>query len=105
MSTVQPPYQSLDPATGEIVAKFETATDDQVAAALTAADDAYRSWREESLDSRLDVARTVGRLLRERADDLAALARLEMGKKLDEGLGEVTFSASIFEFYASQGTT
>jgi acyl-CoA reductase-like NAD-dependent aldehyde dehydrogenase len=45
------------------------------------------------------------RLLRERADDLAALARLEMGKKLDEGSGEAEFSASIFEFYADQGPT
>jgi succinate-semialdehyde dehydrogenase/glutarate-semialdehyde dehydrogenase len=105
MSTIQPPYQSLDPATGEVVAKFDTATDDQVAAALTAADEAYRTWREESLDTRLEVARTIGRLLRERADDLAALARLEMGKKLDEGAGEAEFSASIFEFYASQGAT
>jgi succinate-semialdehyde dehydrogenase / glutarate-semialdehyde dehydrogenase len=105
MSTIQPPYQSLNPATGEVVAKFDTATDDQVAAALTAADEAYRTWREESLDTRLEVARTIGRLLRERADDLAALARLEMGKKLDEGAGEAEFSASIFEFYASQGAT
>jgi succinate-semialdehyde dehydrogenase/glutarate-semialdehyde dehydrogenase len=105
MSTIQPPYQSLDPATGEVVAKFETATDDQVAAALTAADEAYCTWREESLDTRLEVARTIGRLLRERAADLAALARLEMGKKIGEGAGEAEFSASIFEFYASQGAT
>ncbi len=105
MSTIQPPYQSLDPATGEVVAKFETATDDQVAAALTAADEAYRTWRDEPLETRLEVVRTIGRLMGERADDLAALARLEMGKKLGEGSEEAEFSASIFEFYSDQGAT
>jgi succinate-semialdehyde dehydrogenase / glutarate-semialdehyde dehydrogenase len=105
MSTIQPPYQSLDPATGEVVAKFETATDDQVAAALTAADEAYRTWRDEPLETRLEVVRKIGQLMGERAEDLAALARLEMGKKVNEGSEEAEFSGSIFEFYADQGAT
>ena len=103
MSIIQPPYQSLDPATGEIIAKFKTATDDQVALALAAAEAAYRSWRDEPLENRLEVVRTVGRLLRERADDLAALAQLEMGKKRNAGKEEAEFSGSIFQFYADQG--
>ncbi|MGZ8802216.1 MAG: NAD-dependent succinate-semialdehyde dehydrogenase [Mycobacterium sp.] len=103
LSTKQPPYRTLNPATGEVVKTFETTTDDQVAAAIAAADDAYRSWRETPLDARLEVVRTVGRLLRDRAADLAELAQLEMGKNLDQGSGEAEFSASIFEFYADQG--
>ena len=100
MTTTQPPYRTLNPATGDILATFDTATDDEVAAALTAADDGYRVWREEPLEVRIGIVRHVGRLLRERATELAELAQLEMGKKLDEGTGEVEFSASIFEFYA-----
>ena len=57
------------------------------------------------MDARLEIVRTVGRLFRERATDLAAVARMEMGKTLDEGTGEAEFSASIFEFYADQGAT
>ncbi|PWQ88352.1 hypothetical protein DKX15_19725, partial [Enterococcus faecium] len=34
------------------------------------------------------------------AEALGELTRTEVGKKLDEGTGEVEFSASIFEFYA-----
>ncbi|MGP4055407.1 aldehyde dehydrogenase family protein [Mycobacterium sp. 4D054] len=103
MTVTQPPYRTLNPATGEVLATFDTTTDAEVAAALTAADQAYRIWGEEPLQVRLEVVRNVGRLLRERATDLGELARLEMGKKLDEGTGEVEFSASIFEFYADQG--
>lgn len=100
MTATQPPYRTLNPATGEVLATFDTATDDLIATAITAADDAYRAWREQPLEARVDVVGHVGRLLRERATELAELAKLEMGKKLDEGTGEVEFSASIFEFYA-----
>lgn len=102
MTATQPPYQTRNPATGEVLATFDTATDDQIAAAIAGADGAYRTWREQPLETRADVVREVGRLLRERAADLGELARTEMGKKLDEGTGEVEFSASIFEFYADQ---
>ncbi|QZT63821.1 aldehyde dehydrogenase family protein [Mycolicibacterium austroafricanum] len=100
MTATQPPYRTLNPATGEVLATFDTATDDLIATAITVADDAYRAWREQPLEARIDVVRNVGRLLRERAAELAELVKLEMGKKLDEGTGEVEFSASIFEFYA-----
>ncbi|MCP2625466.1 NAD-dependent succinate-semialdehyde dehydrogenase [Mycolicibacterium smegmatis] len=102
-ATAQPPYRSTNPATGDVLAEFDTTTDDQVAAAIAAADEAFRSWRTTPLDERTDVVRTVGKLLRERADDFAKLAQLEMGKKLGQGAGETRFSASIFEFYADRG--
>lgn len=105
MTAMQPPYRTLNPATGEVLATFDTTTDDQVTAAVTAADAAYRAWREQPLEARADAVRTVGRLMRERAGDLGGLARLEMGKKVDEGTGEAEFSASIFEFYADNAAT
>lgn len=105
MTATQPPYRTLNPATGEVLATFDTTTDADIAAALSAADQAYRTWSEEPLAFRTEVVRTVGRLLRERATELGELAHLEMGKKLDEAVGEVEFSASIFEFYADQGPT
>lgn len=105
MTAMQPPYRTLNPATGEVLATFDTTTDDQVTAAVAAADAAYRAWREQPLEARADAVRTVGRLMRERAGDLGGLARLEMGKKVDEGTGEAEFSASIFEFYADNAAT
>ncbi len=102
MSPTQPPYATVDPATGQVLKTFDTATDDQIAAAVAKADDAYRSWREQPLKDRAEVVRNVGELFRKRATDLGELTRTEMGKKLDEGTGEVEFSASIFEFYAEQ---
>ncbi|WNG89161.1 NAD-dependent succinate-semialdehyde dehydrogenase [Mycobacterium sp. ITM-2016-00317] len=100
MTATQPPYRTVNPATGEVLASFDTTTDAEIAAAISAADDAYRAWREQPLAARVDVVRNVAELLRKRAPDLGELARTEMGKKLDEGTGEAEFSASIFQFYA-----
>ncbi|WP_099022957.1 NAD-dependent succinate-semialdehyde dehydrogenase [Mycolicibacterium palauense] len=101
----QAPYRSVDPATGAVLATFPTTTDAQVSAAVAAAEQAYRVWRDEPLAGRVAVVRNVARLLRERATKLAELAQLEMGKKLGQGTGETTFSASIFEFYAEGAET
>ncbi len=105
VTPTQPPYQTLNPATGEVLATFATATDADVDTAITAADRAYRDWSEQPLQMRQEVVRNAGRLLRERATELGELARMEMGKRVDEGTGEVEFSASIFEFYADQAAT
>ena len=102
MST-QPPYQSLDPSTGEVRESFETTTDDQVTAAVAAADTAYRQWRNKTMKERAAIVSEVSRLFGERAQALAELARSEMGKQIDEGVEEAEFCQAIFGFYAEHG--
>ncbi len=103
MSTTQPLYQSLDPATGEVHETFEFATDEQVAATLDGADAAYRAWSARPMSERSAIVRRVAELFGERAADLAELARQEMGKVVDEGVEEAEFSQAIFDFYAVNG--
>ncbi|CCH79019.1 putative Succinate-semialdehyde dehydrogenase (NADP+) or aldehyde dehydrogenase (1.2.1.3) [Nostocoides japonicum T1-X7] len=102
-STTQPPYQSLDPATGEVQETFETATDEQVAAALAAADTAYRAWSDRPISERAEIVSRVAALFGERAKELAELARQEMGKIEGEGVEEAEFCQAIFDFYATRG--
>lgn len=100
MSTPQPPYQSLDPATGAVSATFDTASDEQVGAALTTADEAYRTWSQTPIEERARIVKRVSDLFGERTQELAELARQEMGKALPEGVEEAEFSQAIFGFYA-----
>jgi succinate-semialdehyde dehydrogenase / glutarate-semialdehyde dehydrogenase len=46
------------------------------------------------------LIRRVAELHTERKDELAAIIQREMGKPLDQSVGEVEFSAAIYEFYA-----
>ncbi|MFT4280956.1 NAD-dependent succinate-semialdehyde dehydrogenase [Microbacterium sp.] len=94
-------YAVVNPATGETLATYPTATDAEVEAAIAAADAAYRSWgRASSPAERADLLRKVAQLHRERRDELSAIIVREMGKPLAAAEGEVDFAADITEYYA-----
>ena len=93
-------YATTNPATGERVAEFPTLTDDEVASLLGRSATAYGSWRTVPLDDRVATLCRAAELHRERADDLAALLTLEVGKPTADARGEVALAASIYEYYA-----
>ncbi|MEV7431410.1 NAD-dependent succinate-semialdehyde dehydrogenase [Nocardioides sp. NPDC092400] len=94
-------YAVTDPATGELVRTFPTATDLEVESALARAAAAGRAWgRETSVDQRAALLHRVADLHEERADGLARIITREMGKPHDEAVGEVQFSAAIYRYYA-----
>jgi succinate-semialdehyde dehydrogenase / glutarate-semialdehyde dehydrogenase len=94
-------YAVVDPATGDVVKEYPTATDEQIEAAVSAAAAAFTSWsKTTSVADRAELIRKVAALHNERKDELAAIIQREMGKPLDQSVGEVEFSAAIYEFYA-----
>jgi len=92
-------YAVVDPATGETIKEYPTASDDDLRGAIQRADDAHRSWGA-TVAERAALIRRVGELHTERRDQLAAIITREMGKPVEQALGEVDFAAAIYEFYA-----
>jgi succinate-semialdehyde dehydrogenase/glutarate-semialdehyde dehydrogenase len=94
-------YAVTDPATGQVVREYPTATDADMEQAIASAEKAYKEWSVKStVAERAALTRRVGELHTERREQLAEIMRREMGKPLDQALGEVDFSAAIYEFYA-----
>jgi succinate-semialdehyde dehydrogenase/glutarate-semialdehyde dehydrogenase len=94
-------YAVIDPATGEVVKEYPTATDAQMEEALAAAAKAYREWsKTTTVADRAALIRRVGELHNERADELAKIIVREMGKPVDDAKGEAEFAAAIYEYYA-----
>src|SRR6187200_2386811 len=94
-------YAVVDPATGDVVQEYPTATDEQMEQALSAAAKAHREWgRTSTVAERAALIKQVARLHTERREELAKIIQREMGKPLDQALGEVDFSAAIYEYYA-----
>ncbi|MEH0108232.1 NAD-dependent succinate-semialdehyde dehydrogenase [Tersicoccus sp. MR15.9] len=98
-----PAYRSINPATGEVLAEFPTATDEDVERALTSAETAFQDWRRRTIEERAAVVTRVGQLFAERVDELAAIITEEMGKPLAEARDEVVFCAEIFGYFAERG--
>jgi succinate-semialdehyde dehydrogenase/glutarate-semialdehyde dehydrogenase len=94
-------YAITDPSTGETIRTYPTATDAEIDAAVTRAATARDHWgRATTVAERAALVRRVGELHVERKDELAAIIVREMGKPLADAVGEVEFSAAIFEYYA-----
>lgn len=98
-----PTYQVTDPSTGEVVETFDHATDADIQAALTASHTAYSAWKDVPITERAVVVKRVAALFAERADELARIARQEMGKPESEGVEEAEFCQAIFDYFADEG--
>jgi succinate-semialdehyde dehydrogenase/glutarate-semialdehyde dehydrogenase len=93
-------YESINPASGSVLARFSEHSDSEVQASIGAAHNAYREWRNKSFSERATVLHKVAHLMRERIDNLSRMNTLEMGKPIGGSRGETLLSADIFTYYA-----
>jgi len=97
-------YAVINPATGETLKTYPTITDDELEAAIAGAYKTYQEWgRTTSVEERTKLVRRVGELHVERREQLAAITVREMGKPMEQALGEVDFCADIYGYYADNG--
>ena len=97
-------YVVTNPATGASGTSFALATDAEVADAIGAADRAHTDFsRGTSVADRAAMMQRVADLHSERREHLADLIVREMGKPVEQALGEVDFSADIYAYYATHG--
>ena len=94
-------YAVVNPATGETVKEYPTISDEELRSAIARADDAHESWAEAStVAERAALVRKVGELHVERRQELAEIIVREMGKPIEQALGELDFVGAIYGFYA-----
>ena len=91
-----------DPATGETLIEVADATVDDAKDALGAAHEAFAQWRDTAPRERGDILRRAYELITERADELALLMTLEMGKPVAESKAEIAYAANFFRWYAEE---
>ena len=97
-------YAVINPATGETVREYETITDDGLRDAIASAFQASQEWvPTTTVRERAEMVRRVGELHTERRQQLAETITLEMGKPIEQALGEVDFCVAIYDYYAENG--
>jgi succinate-semialdehyde dehydrogenase/glutarate-semialdehyde dehydrogenase len=93
-------YTVTNPATGELIEEIENASDEEVRTAIDRVHSAYPAWRARSVAERAKIVSRAAELFAERSDELAEIMTLEMGKRINEGRGEVGIVVDIFNYYA-----
>ncbi|MDX1885124.1 NAD-dependent succinate-semialdehyde dehydrogenase [Mycolicibacterium sp. 120270] len=95
-------FDVLDPSDDSVLTSVANATAEDAIAALDAASAAQAEWAATPPRKRGEVLRAVFEMITERAEDLATLMTLEMGKVLRESMGEVTYGAEFFRWFAEE---
>jgi succinate-semialdehyde dehydrogenase/glutarate-semialdehyde dehydrogenase len=93
-------YQTINPASGEVLQSFPDISDKALETVLATAADAYESWRHKSYAERAKIIGKAAELLHEQQETFAHTMTLEMGKRISEARGEVDFSSRILAYYA-----
>jgi succinate-semialdehyde dehydrogenase/glutarate-semialdehyde dehydrogenase len=94
-------YAVVNPATGESVKEYPTISDADLDAAIGRADAAHREWSASStVEERAALVRRVGELHAERRQHLGEIIVREMGKPIEQAVGEVEFCVAIYDYYA-----
>lgn len=90
------------PATGEYIASVYQASEADLEKLLKTSEEAFKYWRSVPAPKRGEIVRQIGNKLREYKQDLGKLVSFEMGKSLQEGLGEVQEMIDICDFAVGQ---
>ena len=73
-------FKSVNPADGNTLGEYDAFSDADLEAALAEAAGAGPAWRRQDVGGRAELMRRAAAVLRQRAEDLARLMTLEMGK-------------------------
>jgi len=90
--------ESFSPVDGELIGKVKTTTKQDFEKVMDAALIAFKTWRTTPAPKRGEIVRQFGDKLREKKQALGKLVSYEMGKSLQEGLGEVQEMIDICDF-------
>lgn len=94
-------FAVINPATGEKLAEYPDATAADIEAALASTQQTYQEWsRKTTVAERAALAKRAAELFDERKEELGAIINREMGKPLDQSIGEAEFSGAITAAFA-----
>ncbi|SDY88486.1 NAD-dependent succinate-semialdehyde dehydrogenase [Hymenobacter psychrophilus] len=96
------PIASVNPYTGRTERQFDAFSWDKTERILAEAHTAFATWRTTDFAHRTKLMHRAADLLRERADELARLMAVEMGKPLADGRAEANKCALCCDFYADR---
>lgn len=90
--------RSFSPVDGQLIGTTHATSEADYEKIITTAQQAFKAWRATPAPKRGDIVRQFGEKLRETKSELGQLVAFEMGKSLQEGLGEVQEMIDICDF-------
>lgn len=96
-------FPSLNPATEQVLGRFQSGTSRDVERAVRAAEKALPQWRATPPPKRGALLLKIAQLMKDKKEELARLVTTEMGKVIAEGRGDVQEAIDTAEYFAGEG--
>ena len=100
MSTVGDSIDVIEPATGQVMARLPSAGLEEADRAVARAKLAFETWRNVSAGDRATLLRRIATAVEEQAMSLARMESRNVGKPINDALGEIGVVAATFAYYA-----
>jgi len=101
-SASQKTFPVYSPSTGELVANVADCDANDTKKAIDVANQAFQLWKTTSCRERSSLLKDLYEGMMSNQKDLATIMAIESGKPISEGMMEVKFAASFFEWYAGE---
>ena len=95
-------FDVINPATEETIASVASADLTDADAALDAAEAAFGLWAAKKPRERSEILRKAWELMTARLEEFARLITLENGKARADAMGEATYAAEFFRWFAEE---
>src|SRR5918993_1019431 len=92
--------ETINPATGKILAAYENVQADEVSRKVKAAREAFPKWKKLDVAERAEHMRRLGRVMRKNREEYSRLVTEEMGKPIRQSLAEIEKCAWACDYYA-----
>ena len=96
-------FQTINPATEEVLAEITQAENSDVDDAVKAAIEAFKSWRLVPAPLRGEMLFKIGDILKQKKEELARLLTQDMGKVIAEARGDVQEAIDMAYFMGGEG--
>src|SRR5699024_256367 len=96
-------YTTTNPTTGRTDKEFTTLDSAEVERVLSRSHTAYTEWRATAAQERASILERVADAYDDRSRELGELIAVEMGKPLQQAIGEAELAGSIYRWYATHG--
>lgn len=93
----------INPATEEVIGKLSHARKEDLDIALSAADKAFKQWKDVSAYERSKIMRKAADILKSRTKDIAKLMTIESGKPIADAEIELGMGIDQIEWFAEEG--
>src|SRR6266487_1877148 len=96
-------FQTINPANEELLAEIAQAETADVDAAVTAATEAFKSWRLMPAPLRGELLFKIGDILKQKKEELARLLTQDMGKVIAEARGDIQEAIDMAFYMGGEG--